>query len=153
MSKWKFEWTPLEVNFKKLHLDAVTPSYAKEGDVGLDLTVVSIEDKNEFIQYNFGIAIEIPDHYFGMMVPRSSITKMNVMMKNSVGIIDSGYRGELVMRCKKVKFEDGTQIRSYQKGDKAAQLIILPYPKVLLQEALELAESERGTNGFGSTGK
>lgn len=141
----------MNVKFKKLHSDAVTPSYAKDGDAGLDLTVVAIEERNEFIEYKFGIAIEIPKHFFGLMIPRSSITKMNLMMKNSVGIIDSGYRGELVFRCKKVKFEDGTQEKLYQVGEKAAQLIILPAPEISLREVEELSDSERGTGGFGST--
>jgi len=141
----------MTVKFKKLVPEAITPSYAKDGDAGLDLTVISIEEKNEYIQYNFGIAIEIPKHFFGFMVPRSSITKMNLMMKNSVGIIDSGYRGELVFRTKKVKFEDGTQDKLYAVGDKAAQLIILPAPEIRFLEVEVLTESERGENGFGST--
>lgn len=141
----------MNVKIKRLHPDAVIPSYAKDGDAGLDLTVVSIEDRNEFIQYNFGLAIEIPEHFFGLIVPRSSITKMNLMMKNSAGIIDSGYRGELCFRCKKVKFEDGTQEKFYQVGERAAQLLIIPAPQITLTEVEELQESDRGTGGFGST--
>lgn len=130
---------------------AVIPSYAKDGDAGLDLTVTSIKESNEYIQYNFGIAVEIPKHFFGLLVPRSSITKMNLMQKNSVGVIDSGYRGEICMRCKKVKFEDGTQDILYKVGEKAAQLIISPCPRVEIEVCAELSDSERGANGFGST--
>lgn len=143
----------MKVRLKKINDNAVIPSYAKDGDAGLDLTVTSIEDKNEFIEYKFGIAIEIPRHFFGLMVPRSSITKMNLMMKNSVGIIDSGYRGELVLRCKKVKFEDGTQERLYQVGERAAQLIIMPCHEIQLEQVDELSDSTRGAEGFGSSDK
>jgi len=143
----------MKVNIKVIREGAIKPSYAKEGDAGLDLTVMDIEDRNEYIEYKFGIAIEIPRHFFGLMIPRSSITKMNLMMKNSVGIIDSGYRGELVLRCKKVKFEDGTQDRLYQVGEKAAQLLILPCPEIELEFVADLSDSERGVGGFGHTGK
>lgn len=143
----------MNVKFRKTSIFAVTPTYANDGDVGLDLTVTSIKEENEYIQFNFGIAIEIPRHYFGLIVPRSSITKMNLMMKNSVGIIDSGYRGELCFRCKKVKFEDGSQEKIYEVGEKAAQLIILPAPEIFLRETEELSDSERGTSGFGSSDK
>lgn len=143
----------MQVKFKKLHPNAVVPKQTLAGDVGLDLTVTEIEERTEFLEAKFGIAVEIPEGHFGILSPRSSITKMNVMQKNSIGIIDSGYRGELVVRFKKVKFEDGSQERIYQVGDRAAQLIILPYPSIETVEVDELESSARGENGFGSTGK
>lgn len=143
----------MPLKFKKLVSKAVLPSYSKDGDAGLDLTVTEVEERNEFVEYKFGIATQIPKGFFGLMVPRSSITKKNLMMKNSVGIIDSGYRGELVLRCKKVKFEDGTQEEVFQVGERAAQLIVLPYPNIVPQFVDELTETVRGEGGFGSSGK
>lgn len=143
----------MKVKIKKLHPNAVIPSYAKEGDAGLDLTITSIKDDNKYIQFNFGVAIEIPKHFVGLIVPRSSITNTNLMMKNSVGVIDSGFRGELCFRCKRVKFEDGTQSVFYQVKERGAQLLILPCPEIELVEVDELTESERGTDGFGSTSR
>lgn len=143
----------MDIKVKILDPNAVIPRYAKPGDAGLDLTVTSVEDKNEYYEVCFGFSIEIPPGYFGLMTPRSGITNMNHMMKNSIGIIDAGYRGELKSRFKKVKFEDGTQEKMYQVGDKAAQLIILPYPIITLMPVAELSDSERGEGGFGHTGK
>lgn len=88
----------MKLKIKKLHEDAVIPSYAKDGDACFDLTCVSMEERNEFIQYNTGLAFEIPDGYVGLIYPRSSVTKKDLMLKNSVGIIDSGYRGEVSFR-------------------------------------------------------
>ena len=143
----------MQVKIKKLHEKAVIPQYAKDGDAGVDLTITDIEEKNEFYEVKFGLAIEIPQGYFGMIVSRSGVTKMNHMLKNGVGIIDSGYRGELVARFKKVKFEDGSQEKIYQVGERAAQLLIIPYPQIIFKEVEELSETERGGTGFGSSGK
>lgn len=143
----------MEIKIKKLHEKAVIPQYAKGGDAGVDLTITDIEEKNEFFEVKFGLAVEIPQGYFGMIVSRSGVTKMNHMLKNGVGIIDSGYRGELVARFKKVKFEDGSQEKIYQVGERAAQLLIIPYPYIFFKEVEELSETERGGFGFGSSGK
>jgi dUTP pyrophosphatase len=142
----------MKVKFKKLHEKAVIPTYAKEGDAGLDLTCVSYTDTPDFREYKFGIAIEIPKGYVGLMFPRSSITKKDLIMKNSVGIIDSGYRGELVFRA--LKFElIGKRDNYFQIGERVAQLIIMPFPTIEMEEVEELSASERGTKGFGSSGK
>jgi dUTP pyrophosphatase len=136
----------LKVKFKKLHPDAVTPSYAKDGDAGLDLTAISKSHSDTFVQYGTGIAVEIPSGYVGLIFPRSSVSKLeNFYLKNSVGVIDSGYRGEIMLR-----FNKSTD--SYRAGDKVGQLIIMPYPTVKLQEVDELSDTERGGGGFGSTG-
>lgn len=142
----------MKIRFVKTHPDAVIPSYAKEGDNGLDLTAVSVEDKNEHYEVKFGIAVEIPEHHIGIIMPRSGITNMNLMMKNGVGNIDSNYRGELVARFKKVKFEDGTQDKLYQVGQRCAQFLILPCPRLEPEEVLFLTDTIRGADGFGSTG-
>jgi dUTP pyrophosphatase len=94
----------MKVPFKKLHPDAVPPSYATPGDAGMDLTPVSLEaffnDAGEqLLRYRFGLAFEIPEGYVGLIFPRSSICmKTSLMLTNSVGVIDSGYRGRS-LRC------------------------------------------------------
>jgi dUTP pyrophosphatase len=136
----------MKVRFKKLHPDAVTPTYAKDGDAGLDLTAISKTNADTFIQYGTGIAIEIPKGYVGLIFPRSSVSKLeNFYLKNSVGVIDSGYRGELMLRFNK-------SFSFYEVGDKIGQLIIIPYPTIYLEEVDELSSTDRGEGGFGSTG-
>jgi dUTP pyrophosphatase len=146
----------LKVKFKKLSPDAVTPTYAKIGDAGLDLTAVSSEHGDNYIEYKTGIAVEIPDGHVGLLFPRSSVTNKNMMMKNSTGIIDSKFRGELRLRFKGFSFKTFGQQKIYdnvyKKGDRVGQLIIVPIPTVELEEVTELSETERGTGGYGSTG-
>lgn len=146
----------MNIKFKKLDEKAATPYYAKEGDAGLDLTAVSINETIKYIEYGTGISIEIPEGYVGLLFPRSSITTQGLLLKNSVGVIDSGYRGEIKLRFHSLNspFDFFTSIgSSYKIGDRIAQLIILPYPKINLIEATELSETTRGTGGYGSTGK
>jgi dUTP pyrophosphatase len=159
----------LSVRFKKLNPKAVTPTYAKDGDAGLDLTATAMFMGTNYIQYDTGIAVEIPEGYVGLVFPRSSITKMaaGVSLKNSVGIIDSGYRGEIILRfdvpseshkCDAETFryitKDGFQeeLKIPQPGERIGQLIILPYPQIQLEEVEELSSTDRGEGGFGSTG-
>ena len=135
----------LKVRFKKLYEDAVSPSYAKNGDAGLDLTATHMTWEETFIEYGTGIAVEIPEGYVGLVFPRSSVSKKeDFYLKNSVGVIDSGYRGEIKLRFS--RSED-----RYEAGEKIGQLIILPYPTIYLEEVEELSSTERGEGGFGST--
>ena len=145
----------MEVKIKKLHKDAVIPQYSKIGDVGMDLTAVSVKlQSNEvagrmmLATLDYGVAIEIPEGYFGLIVPRSSNYKRNGIMSNSVGIIDSGYRGPL----KSIFYIPNTYATFYDVKERVAQLIILPYPQIKFVESEELSETERGEGGFGSTG-
>lgn len=140
------------VHLKKLHEDAVLPKYAKESDAGLDLTATSIiSNTEEQVVYGTGIALEIPEGFVGLVFPRSSIRKVDLVMSNSVGVIDAGYRGEIQVTFNK-KYDDGTNV-VYNIGDRVAQIIIIPYPTVTFKEVQELTESERGTGGHGSSGK
>lgn len=150
----------MQVKFKKLHPDAVTPSYAKAGDAGLDLTATSINVTNNFVEYGTGIAIEIPEGHVGLMIPRSSVTKTGLIMKNSVGVIDSGYRGELRARYTismmvglPEALENTKEQFLYNVGERVAQLIIVPIPTIELQQVEELSTSDRGTGGYGHSGK
>lgn len=141
----------LKCNIKKLHPNAVIPTYSKMGDAGMDLTVTEIySNTTSDITYGFGIAVEIPQGYVGLVFPRSSIRKMELSLTNSVGVIDSGYRGEIQATFKKT---NGLDSLSYQVGERAAQIMIIPYPQVVFTEVDELSDTERGDGGFGSTGK
>ena len=141
----------MKVKVKKLHPDAVIPSYSKVGDAGLDLVAISIIENTTFdITYGLGIAMEIPEGFVGLVFPRSSIRRYDLALTNCVGVIDSGYRGELQATFKKTNTIDwGLE---YKIGDRIAQIIILPYPQIQFEETDELSDTERGKGGFGSTG-
>ena len=165
----------MKVKIKKLHPDAVIPAYAKTGDAGMDLTAVTF-DVDEFgnMCYGTGLAFEIPEGYVGLVFPRSSIYKSNLNLSNSVGVIDSGYRGEvsfkfnvihnvsswLKFKWQKLFKKDPMNVpvmtlgfNKYKVGDRIGQIIIMPYPQIEFEEVQELSETERGTQGYGSSGK
>lgn len=147
----------MNVKIKKLHEGAVIPSYAKPGDAGLDLTAVSYDYKEDIDchVYGTGIAVEIPEGYVGLVYPRSSNRKTDAYMTNHVGVIDSGYRGEIMVSFKLRDYKEGQiqqLFKPYEVGDKIAQLIIVPYPKIEFKVVDELSTTERGENGHGSTG-
>jgi len=138
----------MKVKIKKLHPDAVIPSYAKDGDAGMDLTSVDIEVlDNEHVKYYTGLAIEIPKGYAGFLFPRSSCYKRKQILSNCVGVIDSGYRGEISLVM------IGTSKYSYNIGERIGQLIIMPYPQIEFEQVKRLSKTERGAGGYGSTGK
>ena len=140
----------LVVNVKKLHENAVIPSYSKDGDAGMDLTITrEIENTSFSVSYGFGIAMEIPKGYVGLVFPRSSVRNQDLILSNCVGVIDSGYRGELQATFKKT---NGLDSIKYKVGDRGAQIMIIPYPQVKMNEVGELTKTERGEGGFGSTG-
>ena len=141
----------LMVKVKKLSPNAVIPSYSKVGDAGMDLTITrEIENTTFSVSYGFGIAMEIPKGYVGLVFPRSSVRNTDLLLSNCVGVIDSGYRGEIQATFKKT---NGLDSIKYKVGERGAQIIILPYPTVYMTEVPELSDSERGEGGFGSTGK
>jgi dUTP pyrophosphatase len=144
----------MKVKFKKLTPKAVTPSYAKDGDAGMDITCIGyqIDKDNNYIEYFTGLAFEIPEGHVGLLFPRSSISKTDLRLANCVGVVDSGYRGEITFRYKFKKDAFFASLKRYQEGDRIGQLVIMPYPKIQLEEMGELAESERGVGGYGSTG-
>lgn len=143
----------MEVKIKKLHKDSVIPLYAKSGDAGMDLVATTVfYDEQDNIVYGTGLAFEIPEGYVGLVFPRSSNSKTNLTLTNSVGVIDSGYRGEVSFKYKEHK-AGGKLLPTYEIGDRVGQIIILPYPQIEFKEVSELSETERGEGGFGSTGK
>ena len=143
----------MDVKFKKLHDDAKIPSYAHDTDAGLDLIAVSFTqefDKSNklVLVYHTGLAVEIPEGYVGLIFMRSSISNKSISLTNAVAVIDSGYRGELLL---KYKITTDSLPTIYQPGEKIGQLIIIPYPKINPIEAEELDSSDRNEGGFGST--
>lgn len=140
------------VNVKKLDPQAVIPTYATNGSAGLDLTAISVEYKKDIdcFVYHTGLALEIPKGYVGLLFPRSSNRKTEAYLTNSVGVIDSDYRGDIMISYKNRDFGG---IMPYQLGDKVAQLIIVPYPTITFNEVFSLSETVRGEGGHGSTGK
>lgn len=139
----------LQIKLKKLNENVVLPKYSKEGDAGMDLTATEIISETlDQVTYGTGISMEIPIGYVGLVFPRSSVRKYELELTNSVGVIDSGYRGEIQATFNKVH----TKIKKYEVGDRIAQLLILPYPKINFIEVSELSNTERGSGGFGSTG-
>jgi len=155
----------MQIRIKKLHPDAVIPSYSAIGDAGMDLVATSatISSGGLYIEYGTGISIEIPEGYVGLLFARSSVSKTSLILANHVGVVDSGYRGEI-----KLRFKD-TQMRktvtkdqywgwfagetAYEVGNKIGQIMILPYPQIEFVESLDLSDTVRGEGGFGSTGK
>lgn len=140
----------MKVEFKKLVENAVIPTKAHPTDAGFDLVATSVSEdlKLNIITYGTGIAIEIPEGYVGYIFPRSSVYKHQMCLANCVGVIDSGFRNEILLKFRIVQ----PNISRYSVGDKVAQLIIQPYPEIQFEEVDELSDSDRGLGGFGSTG-
>ena len=140
----------MKVKIKRTHPKAMIPCYAKSGDACLDLFAVSKDaDDHGNAVFDTGIAVEIPPGYVGLVFPRSSISKTMHSLRNSVGVIDSGYRGSIIL-----KFWGGRgENHSYKIGDRIGQIMIIPHPKVEFCEVEELTSSYRGADGFGSTGE
>lgn len=145
----------MKVNVKKLDSNAVLPTYAKHGDAGMDLTATSKSyDEHGNVVYGTSLAFEIPTGFVGLLFPRSSNTKKDLILGNSVGVIDSGYRGEVVFKFRPVMplerdIEFGP--REYEIGDRIGQIVIMPVPQIEFNLVDELSTSDRGVGGFGST--
>ena len=161
----------MELKFKKLDYtikvsedkeetfksEGVIPNKAHRTDAGFDLTATRLTQEMDksgklVLVYHTDIAVEIPEGYVGLMFMRSSVAATSLVMTNCVGVIDAGYRGEIMG---KFKITTDTLPTVYQPGDKFAQLVIVPCPmfEAVEVETEELAESDRGDNGYGSTDK
>lgn len=157
----------MKVKIKKLSADAMMPTKAHPSDAGFDLVATSRAiDMYGNVVYGTGLAFEIPEGYAGLLFPRSSLAKKDLLLSNSVGVIDSHYRGEVTMKfkpaCKilpmtkkwvyiSASIDDGFE--DYQVGDRIGQLIIMPIPEVEFEWADELSTTDRGEGGYGSTGR
>ena len=126
------------------------PEYAHEGDAGLDLR--SVEDtlipSGQLKLIRIGLHCEIPDGCGGLQFPRSGLGSMGLTMRNAVGVIDSGYRGEI--KC--ALWNTTESPFRVHKGDRICQMVVMPYMPCEVEEVDSLSDSERGTDGYGSTG-
>lgn len=150
----------MKVYIKKLYEDSIAPTRAHETDAGWDLYAHSKAlDEDGNVVYGTGVAFEIPKGYVGLIFPRSSNAKKDLILSNSVGVIDSGYRGEVSFKFKNtaLEFECEPYVtykpKRYDVGDRIGQIIIMPYPEIEFVEVDELPVGERGNNGYGSSGK
>lgn len=157
----------MKVNIKLLSETAHKPTKAHKADAGFDLTCTRREvDESGNIVYHTDIAVEIPDGCVGLLFPRSSNCKKDLWLTNSVGVIDSNYRGEITFKYRPIDTyatdyleDDKCSIARinkgyiYEVGDRVGQLIIMPYPEIEFEETDELSETDRGNGGYGSTGK
>lgn len=142
----------MELKFKKLQEDAVLPSYANPNDAGLDLTAISFTQEFDksgklVLVYHTGLSVEIPEGHIGLIFMRSSVSQKSMSMCNAVAVIDCDYKGEILL---KFKITTDALPTIYQPGEKIAQLVVMPYPKMEPVIVEELAGEDRG-GGFGST--
>jgi dUTP pyrophosphatase len=135
---------------KKLDRDVVLPCYAHPGDAGMDLYCSEdfVLNPGESAKIKSGVALEIPDGYVGLVWDRSGLS-INSSLKTLGGVIDSGYRGEVMVGMINL----GKEKYIFKKGDKIAQVLIQKIERVQISEVSELGDSSRGEDGFGSTGK
>ena len=143
----------MEIQIKKLSPEAILPSYkhidsnGNPNDMGMDVTCIDFEYDSKYDRfiYHTGLAFKLPQNYGMLIFPRSSNTKTESYLPNSVGILDSTYTGELIFAYKN---RDKNNIDPpYKKGDKIGQIVILPYPKIEWNLVDELPETDRGTDG------
>jgi dUTP pyrophosphatase len=145
----------MKIKIKRIYENATLPKQMSGGAAGLDLVATSMEfiraddGTLQQIKYGTGLALEIPEGYFGCFRPRSSIVHTGLRLANSVGTIDSDYRGELTAVFDVV---DPEKI-FYKAGERIAQLLILEHERISLVEVSELGTTARGIGGYGSTGK
>lgn len=136
--------------------DVKLPVYAKQGDACMDIYVHSIELKKDGrIVYHTGLHFKLPEDYEMEIRPRSSNTKTFAIMQNSPGTLDEGYTGELMIVHRNIE-HPGEPLRDYNVGDRVAQILIRRRERIVWNEVStqeELGETERGSSGFGSSGK
>lgn len=140
------------VPFRRLDPDAELPGHANPGDAGLDLrAAIDVEvGPGERTMVPTGVAVAIPEGHAGLVLPRSGLaSKHGLTMANAPGLIDSGYRGEVV--CAVVNLDREHPVKLH-RGDRIAQLVIVAVPEVQPAWVAELPPSSRGDGGFGSTG-
>lgn len=143
----------MKVNVKRLNDLAKIPTRGSEQAAGYDLyaaTSYSVEIRpHTTVKIGTGLSMEIPDGYFGAIFARSGLaTKKGLRPANCVGVCDSDYRGEYIVAI----HNDSDEVMYIEPQDRIAQIIVLPYLPVEFNDVNELSDTERGDNGFGSTG-
>jgi len=141
-----------KLKVKKLFPDAKLPTRATPDSAGLDMYAHSEKPYGScMVEYGTGIAVEIPEGYTGFLFPRSSITERSMRLANCVGVLDPDYRGEIKFRFDDLNLPDS--YKNYEVGERIGQLILLQTPRFEVVEVEELSQTERGSQGFGSSGK
>jgi dUTP pyrophosphatase len=141
----------IELPIQRLRPEAVVPGRAYSGDAGLDLSSCARVElaPGERALVPTGLAVAIPEGYAGFVQPRSGLAaKHGISIVNTPGLVDSGYRGELLVNLVNT---DPRESFVVEPGMRIAQLVILPIPELELVEVDELPETERGVRGFGSS--
>lgn len=140
----------MKLKIKKLHPDAKLPSYAHPYDAGMDLFALADTEilPGQTAKIRSGLAFEVPDGYVGLCWDKSGVST-NHRIKTLAGVLDSGYRGELLMAVINLSSEPYT----FKKGEKVLQMLIQKVEQPDIEEVQELSDTERGEGGFGSTGK
>ena len=139
----------IDVKIRKVDANAVIPFRAHPTDAGMDVVAVSMEMTEDYVEYDTGLQFQLPQGYAMLIFPRSSNSKKDLLLCNSVGILDAGYTGNLKLRFKLTT--EGYTEKIYNPGDKVGQIMIIPYPEVNFVETDDFNETDRGDNGFGST--
>lgn len=144
----------MDIKIKKFNDKAILPTKAHKTDAGFDLYACLDEDEKIYTRETklipTGIAFEIPEGFFGGIYPRSGLaTKQGLRLANCVGVIDSGYINQVFVPL----YNDSFEFRTVKNGDRIAQIIFQPYLEVRLNEVNELEDTDRGLNGFGSSGR
>lgn len=157
----------VKVKIKKINENAIIPTYATDGSAAVDLYATSkmempetakqneqtgqtiIDMSDNVIKVHTGIAMSIPKGYVGLIVPRSSTGIKGMKLANGTGVIDSDYRGEIIV-CLQVELR--ARQFNFSQGDRIAQMLFVPVEQAEFDEVLDLDSTERGTGGFGSTG-
>ena len=147
--------TRLKIRVKKLHDDAVVPTLGSQGAAGADLYAylpgkepVEIRP-HETVMIGSGVAVSIPNDYWGGVFARSGLASKNGLAPaNKVGVVDPDYRGEV----KVALHNHSDELQVVRHGDRIAQFVVVPLPKVEYEETEELDDTERGAGGFGHTG-
>ena len=146
----------MQLKVKKLHPAALIPKYATEGAACFDLHAVGIGPEPMLLMYgapytfNTGLSFEVPEGHVMLIFSRSGHGfKNDTRLANCVGVIDSDYRGEVAVRLT----ADGFSNLPVNDGDRIAQAMVVPYPRVEFVEADDLTDTKRGAGGFGSTGQ
>lgn len=146
----------MKLLFKKTHSNTPSPKKATFGAAAVDLVAVdaTVNYAKGYIEYRTGLSVAIPKGYAGFIFPRSSISNTPHSLANSVGVIDSDYRGEITVRMRFGEYScSGKESDVYSIGDRVAQMVIMAVPEVEYEEVDELDETVRGSGGYGSTGK
>jgi dUTP pyrophosphatase len=142
----------MELRFKRVRPDGALPSTHHEGDAGLDLraAIDATVKPGERAMVPTGVAVAIPEGHAGLVLPRSGLaSKQGLTLANAPGLIDAGYRGEVICSVVNLDRDEAVEIRT---GDRIAQLVIVAIPTVAPVWADDLPETGRGEGGFGSTG-